>query len=189
MRTLLTILAAVAVCGICASASAQNKLGANKEVRLTSGLVIYIEEKDNGIGPGQGWKRNLLNKVNWPSGFSSCATQHDIDYGTLGVSKNEADMKLKRCAAGVYSWTIGDLVKQQGASLQRWSAALGLFGITENMLFADVVYKLMQDSEGNRSYSTGQRMAQTTERYKREVEEALGMSVDTRRYYFLSAKL
>ncbi|MDR2694037.1 MAG: hypothetical protein LBB74_07465 [Chitinispirillales bacterium] len=98
-------------------------------------------------------------------------------------------MKLKRCAAGVYSGTIGDLVKQQGASLQRWSAALGLFGITENMLFADVVYRLMQDSEGNRSYSTGQRMAQTTERYKREVEEALGMSVDTRRYYFLSAKL
>jgi hypothetical protein len=31
-------------------------------------------------------------------------------------------------------------------------------------------------------------MAQTTERYKREVEEALGMSIDTRRYYFTKIK-
>ena len=169
--------------GICANA--QNKLGAHTEVRLKNGTLIYIEEKDNGIGPGKGWKRNLLNKVNWPSGFASCATQHDVDYGTIGVSKYDADMKLKRCAASVFPGTVGDLIKQQGWTLRQLSSAIGLFDINENMSFADVVYKLMCNSDGNDSYRTGQSMAQTTERYKREVEEALGMSIDTRRYYFI----
>jgi len=171
----------VAVIGFGFVANAQG----GKEVRLKNGTLIYIEEKDNGIGPSTGWVRDLLDKVDWPSGFASCATQHDIDYGTLGVSKYDADMKLKRCAASVYSGTIGDLIKQQGWTLRQFSAAIGFFDISENMSFADAVYKLMCGSKGDNSYRTGQSMAQTTERYKREVEEALGMSIDTRYYYFI----
>jgi hypothetical protein len=192
MKKFFVILVAVIGFGISVNAqnkignsfNTQNKLGANTEVRLKNGSLIYIEEKDNGIGPGTGWIRYLLNKVNWPSGFASCATQHDIDYGTIGVSKYDADMKLKRCAESVYPGTIGDLIKQQRWSLREFSSAIGFFDISEDMKFADAVYALMCNSAGDESYRIGQSMAQTTERYKRDVEEALGMSIDTRRYYF-----
>ncbi|MDR1119906.1 MAG: hypothetical protein LBM08_03215 [Dysgonamonadaceae bacterium] len=183
MKKVLFVLAAIVCLGFVTNA--QIKLGAHTEVRLKNGTLIYIEEKDNGIGPGKGWVRDLLNKVDWPSGFASCARQHDHDYGTLGVSKSDADMKLKRCAASVFPGTIGDLIKQQGRTLRQFSSAIGFFDITESMSFADAVYKLMCDSRGNDSYRTGQSMAQTTERYKREVEEVLGMSIDTSRYYFI----
>jgi TPR repeat protein len=178
----------VAVIGFGISANAQNKLGAYTEVQLKNGKLIYIEEKDNGIGPGKGWKRYLLNQINWPVSFESCATQHDVDYGTLGISKYDADMKLKRCAEDCYSGTVNDLAKQQGKTISAIVSALRLNGTVDkyaNMKFADLVYELMTGSTGNDSYGTGQSMAQTTERYKREVEEALGYCPDTYSYYFI----
>lgn len=183
MEKLLVVLVAIMSFGL--SANAQNKLSAHTEIHLKNGTLIYVEEKDNGIGPGKGWVRDLLNKVDWPSGFSDCAKQHDIDYGTIGVSKYDADMKLKRCAAKVFSGTIGDLIKQQGWTLRQFSSAIGFFDLTENMSFADAVYKLMGGSKGDDSYRTGQSMAKTTEKYKPDVEEALGMSTDTKRFYFI----
>jgi hypothetical protein len=165
-----------------------NKLGAHTEVILNSGRIIYIEEKDNGVGPARNMIRKVLNKVNWPSGFAACASQHDADYGTLGVSKYDADMKLKRCAASVFPGTVGDFIKQQGWTLRQLSVLIGLYDITEDMKFSECVFKLMGGTNGDESYREGQQMAQTTERYKSEVEKILGMSIDTSRYYFILSR-
>jgi hypothetical protein len=162
-----------------------------KTIRLPNGKRLYIEEKDNGIGPynAQSTKtkfiRAMLNMTGFPVSFQNCASQHDVDYGTLGVTKAEADRKLKECAENVFNGTVGDFCYAQGIGLEQLCRAIGYYkyDISSSNSFADIVLATM--AGGEESWNDGQKMARLTEQYREEIETALGMSIDTSRYYFV----
>ena len=57
----------------------------------------------NGCGP-DGAPQWVINGLNWISGNIGACNQHDIEYGTLGVPKTEADNNLFN-ALRLGSWT------------------------------------------------------------------------------------
>jgi len=171
-----------------------------KTIRVSDGTRLYIEEKNNGIGPYSSFlnspkkysMRQALNITGFPVGFQDCAAQHDIDYGTLGVTQKDADDRLKECAESVFNGTVGDFCHAQGIGLEQLCNAIGkyVYDVSEYDSFASFVLAAM--AGGGESHRIGQKWAKETtenlEKYKDEIEQALGIAIDANRYYVVLKK-
>ena len=114
-----------------------------------------LVKKANGVGPA--WIIDYED-IKHPS--DHLANQHDIDYGTLGMSKSEADQKFYN--------------------------ALESEGYTSAGIF---LIKRALNNLGDTPYNDAQQMARDTQKYKAEAEKALNMTIDTYRYHIVRTKM
>jgi hypothetical protein len=71
--------------------------------RAYSAVIREVGSYQNGCGPS-GWPQWATAAASWLSGNGGACNKHDIDYGTLGMSKSEADDRLFN-ALKLESWT------------------------------------------------------------------------------------
>ena len=118
-----------------------------------SGLVKYeLELKANGVGPA---KIPNFYDLDWPGTYY--ANQHDIDSGTVGYSKWDADQKL-----------LDGLRKD---------------GFSETIM--DLWAKALRSETCQGAYLDAQKKARNTQRYKKNAEAWFGYEIDTDKYHIL----
>ncbi len=111
-----------------------------------------LVEKSNGLGPYFFYDYKYLK---WPG--DNIANQHDIDYGTFGVSKEEADARFFK--------TLED----EGY----------------NSYYISTLKYFLNTSIARRVYRKSQRSARKTIKYKEEAEKAMNMTIDTYHYHIV----
>jgi hypothetical protein len=71
--------------------------------RAYSAVIREAQSYVNSCGPSD-WPQWAVDSLNWISGNPGACNQHDIDYGTLGMSRSDADDRLFS-ALRLGSWT------------------------------------------------------------------------------------
>ncbi|GHV55850.1 hypothetical protein FACS1894182_01080 [Bacteroidia bacterium] len=171
----------------------KKKGGYEATVLTPDGNILKMEEIVNGLGPHSGLERIGLNIIDMPKSIQDAVKQHDIDYGIHIEGETEeqslarkeiADIKLRDAVNKEYGKSVGEFCDTTNIDTNICLAATEGFGVKKDEPFGNLIYAAVTGKSSIDSWKSGQQQGYLTKAYKNEIEQQLGQSIDTSRYYF-----